>query len=158
MDNQKVLSYIILATFLLISTIFGILNLVVVTPELPLGIVSFEFLWTIENGKAALEGINMRQKFVLAFSLGLDYLYILTYSYLLYRVLLASGIERYWPVILIGILDCLENTCLFIFLVEPKNPLPFLASICASLKFTGILGIMGYYIASKTHRMRISKS
>ena len=67
------------ATIVLIVIMNGI-GAPLITPAAPYGIISFEFAGTLENAQAILQSWDADAQLHAAFSLGLDYLFMLAYS------------------------------------------------------------------------------
>jgi hypothetical protein len=121
-----------------------------VTSQAPQGIISFELAKTSERSTAILNSWDSTQKLIAAFSLGLDYVFILIYSITLSlgcvwtssilsakRPALAMlGIFIAWLQWVAAILDGIENVVLFRLLLDDiSSPYPQLAFWCAILKF-----------------------
>jgi len=138
-----------LSTIILLL-IMNILSQPLVTSQAPGGIISFELARTPTRSTAIMNSWDSTQKLIAAFSLGLDYLFILCYSITLSLGCVWSSIvlnQQKLAIALIGmiiawlqwvaaILDGVENYSLFrILLVETNFPYPQLAFWCAVLKF-----------------------
>ncbi len=139
--------------FLSTIILLFIMNLVsqpLVTSQAPGGIISFELAKTPAMSTAIMNSWDSTQKLIAAFSLGLDYLFILFYSITLSLGCVWTSIvlnQQKLAIALIGmsiawlqwaaaILDGIENYSLIrILLVESNFPYSQLAFWCAVLKF-----------------------
>ncbi|MES2662870.1 MAG: hypothetical protein V4629_06175 [Pseudomonadota bacterium] len=120
--------------------ILSILDQLLRTPQIPLGIISFEF-----HGFASEPWIldwNSQQRSLVGFNLGLDFLFIVSYSTLLWiwtstlkRKLIRQCIQT--AIITAALLDVVENFCLLQILWNGTAHVVMskVASISASLKF-----------------------
>lgn len=124
------------------------------------GIISFELAGSESQAKAIVESWNNYSRDVALFSLGLDYLFLFTYSLGLsfFCYLLATknfsinnsfyklGIMISWVVLLTGVFDGLENYALLqILLFANYTFWPILAKYFAIAKFT-LLALSLFYI------------
>jgi hypothetical protein len=180
--DRMILPLVALSILLLIF-----LNLVgnpLVNQSAPYGMISFELAWEVDQAQSILESWDHSAQLRAAFSLGLDYLFILIYSLTLTLTCLwAARFRRErrrfptwlvmigWPGILLawgqslaGGLDIIENIALTRILLEAVvAPWPQIASICASLKFTlvvtgvvySVLALAAYLSAAIFHRKQI---
>jgi hypothetical protein len=157
-----------------IMAIMGIIGEPLITPQAPLGIVSFELAGTPDQAEAILASWDERAKQHAAFSLGFDYLYMLAYSAVLgLGCLLAAAAVRAkaWPLAAIGVplawgmwlaavFDALENLGLTLILLtgEAANLWPAVSRICALLKFAllfiGLVYCCYGLLAGFTRRLR----
>lgn len=132
-----------------------------------LGIVSFELARTTEASNAILSAWDANARLHAAFSLGLDYLFMVAYAAAISVACLKSGrllAERRWPLsVLSGPLavaawvaaafDAVENVALTVILFNQAavTPWPFVAWLCATLKFTLIfIGLVYAFYAGAT--------
>ncbi len=118
----------------------------------PNGIVSVGFISSVENFNAAMAAWGDTGKIATGFSLGLDYLYIVLYSVVLYLLLILTS-EKIMRVSnrggqllfimailspIVGASDSIENFSLLQLLLGSQNDLwPKMAYYCAISKFTG---------------------
>lgn len=138
-----------LSTIILLF-IMNMLSQPLVTLQAPGGIISFEMAKTPAKSTAIMNSWDSTQKLISAFSLGLDYLFILFYSLTLSLGCVWTSIvlnQQNLAIALIGmiiawlqwaaaILDGIENYSLFrMLLVETNFPYSQLAFWCAVLKF-----------------------
>jgi hypothetical protein len=120
----------------------------------PQGIISFEFAGDVETAEEIINSWNSQAQKQAAFSIGYDYLFLITYSTTIALAciwsskfvaqsnsrLVLAGILLAWGQWLAALFDGVENAALFISLVQrPVSPLPEIARIAASLKFVLIL-------------------
>jgi hypothetical protein len=149
---------------LLLSTLalLFILNKIgepLVNHQAPFGIVSFEIAGTWSTTASILSSWDVDARLHAAFSLGLDYLFMLAYSFTLALASLWAGDrlrELRWPLAGIGvplawgswlaaIFDAVENLALSLLLFGEKASFwPLVAAICAYLKFGLILFGLAY--------------
>ena len=125
----------------------------------PMGIVSFELAGTMEHSQRIMAGWGEDGKTYAALSLGLDYLFLVSYASFLSLgcvlatnrltntgKLLIAGILLSWSQFLAGLLDGVENWALIQFLFQSQNEFyPMLAKYCAIPKFV-IIGCGILYI------------
>ena len=131
------------------------------TAAAPSGIVSFEFAASVEGARAILASWDGAARVHAAFSLGIDFLYLVLYSTTIALACLwaADGLAaRRWPLAHAGtwfawgqwvaaLLDTVENTALWLLLVGPVlAPWPRIAAICAAPKFA-LVGVGLLYAA-----------
>lgn len=126
--------------------------------ESPYGIVSLELAGTVARAEAIVASWDEAARIHAAFGIGLDYLFMLTYSTAMALACLWAA-ERWkatqpalarlgqllaWGQGLAALLDGIENVALLRLLYEVSPPWPQLAAACATLKFT-LIGIgLGY--------------
>jgi len=148
---------------LLVITLFlmALLNLEgkpMVTPAAPLGIVSFELAGSVSQAQQILASWDQKAQLSAAFSLGLDYVFILAYSAAigLACIWTADALHRRnWPLAWVGAplawgqwlaaaLDATENIALVVILFGTvQAPWPEVARWCAIFKFSLIfLGLV----------------
>jgi len=164
--------------FLTTIILLFIMNMVsqpLVTSQAPGGIVSFELAKTPASSTAIMNSWDSTQKLIAAFSLGLDYLFILFYSMTLSLgcvwttivlklnkpVIALIGVIVAWLQWAAAILDGIENYSLFrILLVESKFPYSQLAFYCAVLKFgiifAGIIWCLYGLVTNITNKRKTS--
>ncbi len=182
----------VIASFLIsmsvgMMLVFFMLDLQLKTVVAPYGIVSFELAGAYGGGRELVMSWNARQKSVAAFVLGLDYLFIPVYCTTLAYCciwtarttmnkpwLVETGIGIGLGQYLAGILDVVENTLLFLGLLNPDRRGVFtLATICAIGKFLIVLTGLGFTLygatihyqkkqqgrkRSRSHRLRSASS
>jgi hypothetical protein len=165
--NRKPVFFAMLAWTLGLFAISQLLNSPLITSAAPFGIVSHQLAWTPEKAQAILASWAGRPSLYAALGLGLDYLFIPSYTITVgLGDLLAAGRHRNTAVWLrrLGIyatygvfagaaFDCLEN---FLQARQLLNgvvtaPITILTGVCASLKFGllafGILyGLIGWLL------------
>ena len=120
------------------------------TSVAPNGIVSYEFAGSVSRAREILNSWGEAGRLHAAFSLGLDYLFIVAYVTTIGLACAWAGeilIKRRWPlarvglplawgVCLAGVLDGIENISLAVMLlVNVSSPWPQLAAACAAVKF-----------------------
>jgi hypothetical protein len=139
---------------LAIMLTLNFINAPLQTDSAPLGIISFEFAGNVDSAQAVIESWNFQAQKQAAFSIGYDYLFLVTYSTAIAlaciwaskfvdpsnAALINAGVLLAWGQWLAALCDGVENAALFISLVQqPISPLPEIARITASLKFVLIL-------------------
>lgn len=125
------------------------------TDAAPKGIISFEFAKDIDSVKRILESWDSQARINAGLSLGIDYLFLVTYSFFFsiliylisnslpikYLILRRIGIVFAVLFLIAGFCDAIENFALIRLLLGSENSaLPVLAYYFASLKFL-LIGI-----------------
>jgi hypothetical protein len=150
---QRVRQISFLPLFISTLLVMVVLNLVgapLTTSIAPAGIVSYELAGSVEKTTAIINSWDLYAQLHAAFSLGLDFLFILLYVLTIIFACSWAG-ERisvaYWPmarsakivgagVLVAGISDIVENANLIKLLFGPISaPYPQIAAICAVIKF-----------------------
>lgn len=121
-----------------------------VTPAAPLGIVSYELAGSVPKAQQILASWDQQAQLSAAFSLGLDYVFMLVYSAAiglaciwtadaLHRrgwPLASFGAPLAWGMWLAAALDAIENVALVVILFGTlQTPWPEIARVCAIFKF-----------------------
>jgi hypothetical protein len=130
------------------------------TPAAPTGIISFELAGSPQDAAAILASWDLAAQRQAAFSLGLDYVFMLAYASAIGLAAVKAGkpLARYaWPLSgwghwvgwgawLAALLDAIENAALAKILLggAPLSPWPQLAAVCAAAKFTLIFLALVY--------------
>lgn len=143
------ISFIGAALTLMVS--LRILDRPLQTEAAPAGILSFELAGDKATSLEILESWDQSAKLHAAFSLGLDYLFLITYSSAIALAciwatglntnsMVRLGVYLAWAQWIAAVMDGLENTALFIILTQaPEDPWPQIARVAAIIKFTLIL-------------------
>ena len=120
------------------------------TPAAPNGIISYEFAGSVLRANGILISWGEAGRLHAAFSLGLDFLFIVAYATTIGLACAWAGeilSKRRWPlarvglltawgVCLAGVLDGIENVSLVVMLLgNVSSPWPQLAAACAAVKF-----------------------
>lgn len=149
--NRKKMLLVVAALWLLCMIALGITDSYIRHPLTPFGILSFEFISSLSQAKLVFEAWGDMGKTAAAFSLGLDYLYIVLYVILGYLCLiitseklaagnlLFSGVLRFLAKMfpLTGGLDAIENYGLIRLLLGTDSDFwSQLAYWSAAAKFT----------------------
>jgi hypothetical protein len=144
----------LLVLTVLMMVLFNPVGAPLTTTEAPLGIVSFELAGTLERATAILSSWEASAQLRAAFIQGLDYLFIVIYSTMLALGCVWAGRilkKRAWPLASLSAwfawgqwlaagFDTVENVALLAVLFgRMASPLPQVAWVCATLKFTLIL-------------------
>jgi hypothetical protein len=145
----RLLTLFLVATF----AVWGVsllVNAPLTTRMAPSGIVSFEIAGTLERAHAILQSWGERERLLAAFGLGLDYLFLCTYSTFFALACYSAGEAARavgsrmaslsgplaWAQWIAAGFDAVENMALlFLLLGETSQFWPALASWCASVKF-----------------------
>lgn len=133
------------------------------TNAAPVGVLSFEFAWSVVNSQKMVTSWGTEGKMLSAFLLGYDFLFPLVYGTAIGLACLGMvesprplaprwaqvGIYLSWGMVAAILLDYIENIALFQILFGNLTPvLPPLAAICAGIKFLLVaLGIL-YVLAT----------
>lgn len=152
--------------WLTVSTIVVAAGMLIVDQQLktnhaPLGIISLQLAGSIPSARLVVYDWHPKERLAAAFGLGLDYLFLLSYSLWLFLGCRWSA-ERWlksnatrgslfawlaWGAIVAAALDAVENVILLLFLQsDGKSVLYPLAFWCAVLKFLLILLTAGIWI------------
>jgi hypothetical protein len=130
----------------------------------PGGILSYEFAGTLENARQMLAAWGETGRLHAAFSLGLDYVFMLAYPVFFCLLCersaarardgwLRLGVGLAWGQWLAAALDALENAALLSVLFgSPAAVWAPLAWGCAALKFALIFAAVAYWAASRLRR------
>lgn len=161
--NRKWVFWPLLGTTLFLLVLLNQVGAPLTTPKSPYGIISYEFAGIPENAAAILNSWDANSQLRAAFSLGLDFLFLVLYSTTIgiaciwaSEVLLKNrwplagvGIPLAWGLWLAALLDTIENVALtHILFNTPNSPWPELAAICALIKFGLIfIGIVYVFFA-----------
>jgi hypothetical protein len=182
-EYRKRIFFTLLALTLSLFAVFRVLDQPLRTPVAPNGIVSFELAGSAQSARDITDSwkqmslllssvagqpnpdiVNLPYIFA-AFGLGIDYLFMPSYSFALaFGTLLAAGRHAGWLKSLgavagygafaAAMLDAVENYALFqILLNKISSPYPEIAFYCASLKFVflifGLLYVLGAWLLPK---------
>ena len=156
----------LLALTLVLVGVFRLLDGPLQTPAAPNGIVSFELAGTPQKAESILQSWDSRAQLFASFSLGIDYLFMLTYGLTISLAVLMAG-EKHggkfaqlgallgWGILLAGLLDAIENLALWRILIGVgTNSCPRIASISATIKFVLILLGLLFTLAGWVWRKR----
>ncbi len=158
-EKRKPLFLAFLALTLILFAIFRVLDTPLRTPAAPNGIVSFEFAWSPGASVEMVHSWSEYARLLAAFGLGLDYLFMPVYALTLsLGILLAAsrhtgrfarlGAWMGWAALIAPLFDAVENYGLLHSLLSQLFSLwPFVASVCASVKFALLLLGLLYALA-----------
>jgi hypothetical protein len=160
---------LIVVTFVMsviLLVVMRILDAPLTTPAAPSGIVSFELAKNYDVSRQILSSWSAEAKVYAAFSLGLDYLFLIVYALFIflscirlatalkghYSFLWGMAIVLAWSQFLAASLDAIENWALIHLLLDSSRRwLPCLARWCAIAKFSivgvGLIFISGGFLA-----------
>ncbi len=139
------------------------------TAAAPQGIISFELARSLQQALSIMRSWGVEQKMAAAYSLGIDYLFMLVYAFFLsffcftraetfsaHKPLWARfGRILGWLQLSAGLLDALENYMLYRLLFSPPQAyFAHLAFWFSALKFTFVLagiayGIMSFFVRAE---------
>jgi hypothetical protein len=165
--NRKKWFWSLLIATLAWMALMQIVNLPLITPAAPQGIISFELAGRPASAAAMLASWTpLAQKYA-ALGLGLDYIFMLLYATTIALACLWAGdvLQRGgWPGGRLGVglawgqwiaaaLDALENLALALILLDhPTAPWAAIARVCAALKFALIfLGLVYAFLGLLAH-------
>ncbi len=149
-DHERVFLVTLILANVLVMAGMGMADRHLRTEVTPLGIASFEFVGNSSSADRALSAWGETGRVYAAFSLGLDYLFLLLYSLL--SAFLAGLVGRKlegrfplvsqlavwvaWAFVFTGFFDALENTVLIAVVVGASHDLwARLGLVFASMKF-----------------------
>jgi hypothetical protein len=142
--------WLLLAATLTLMVILNLVAAPLVTPEAPYGIVSYELAGSVDQAEQILGSWDMEARLRSAFSLGLDYLFMVAYALTIAWGCLWSAeklLLNGWPFARLGVflaagqflaalLDALENVALAVMLFSQVTaPWPQVANWSATIKF-----------------------
>ena len=167
MEKVRMLPRWTLFALVILAVLFSLVMQVVgaplTTPPAPAGIVSFEFAGELGRARQIVASWDQRAQLHAALSLGLDYLYLVTYAVAIGTICLrlAAGWQTEQPGLarlgrwlgagqgLAALLDSVENVALIRLLLGSTSTFwPPLAWICAALKFSLVLLGLAYILVS----------
>ncbi|MEN8184819.1 MAG: hypothetical protein ABFS46_20045 [Myxococcota bacterium] len=164
-DAQPRLLLVLTLLLAALSVWLSAVGQALVTPEAPLGIVSYEFAGSMDLSSAILASWSAHARAMAMLSLGLDFLYLLVYPawFSLAAVRVGRGLGAgwrgpgaavAWGVLLCAPLDAVENHGLIQQLVHgPTDGYARLAWAAAAPKFA-LVGIAALYLmAAGTTRL-----
>jgi hypothetical protein len=149
-NQRKVLFWLALLGSLLLMTTLNIIGAPLITEAAPYGVVSFEFAGNAAQAQTIIRSWDQQARLYAAFSLGLDYLFMLAYSSAIglgclwaasvlrakNKRLARLGAPLAWGQWAAVLLDAVENLALTrILLASAAEPWPELARWCATFKF-----------------------
>lgn len=155
-EKRNPLFFSLLALTLILFAVFRVLDAPLRTPAAPNGIVSFEFAWSPGVSVEIVNSWSEYARLMAAFGLGLDYLFMPIYALTLsLGIWLAAGRHAGWfarlgawmgwAALLAPIFDAVENYGLLRSLLSQLFSLwPFVASVCATVKFSLLLIGLSY--------------
>lgn len=157
--RRKEIFFILLGLTILLMVLMNFVGAPLTTTEVPLGIISYELAGSVSGAEAILASWDQDAQLRAAFSLGVDYLFLVVYSTTIALACIWSGEvlkKNGWPLAsasaplawgqwLAALLDAVENMALVIILFGMlAPPWPELAKWCAIIKFSMIFLGMVY--------------
>lgn len=157
--------FALIGVALLLTILMQLVGAPLTTAAAPAGIVSFEFAGTVARAQEILASWDRQAQLHAAFSLGLDYVYLLAYALAIGLTCLRlaaswetarPGLARLgrllgWSQGVAALLDAVENVALIRLLIGSPHALwPPLAWICAALKFALVLAGLAYVLVAAT--------
>lgn len=172
-DEQVYPKILFVSCFITISLLItlSLIDIHLQNPAAPDGIISFELAANYTESQQMIQSWDSRAKMYAAFSLGIDYLFLVTYGFFLSlicvflalkvrtrKLIYNAGLIVSYGVLAAAILDAIENFALFKLLFGSSNELfPLLASSSAIIKFMLVL-ISFIYILSATIIILVQKN
>jgi hypothetical protein len=169
----KVLIPLIVLTIILMILLNG-LGASLNNSVAPDGMISFELAGDVDSSQGIINSWNAESQLIAAFSLGLDYLFLVVYSTTIglgciwaisaFRPknlqLVAAGLLLAWGQWLAALFDGVENAALYkLLLGDLQSPWPEVARIFATLKFILIaLGLIYIMIGALIKIIRRTRS
>ena len=147
---RRQLFWMSLVASLALMVLLNLVGAPLITAPAPQGIISYEFAGSLTQARAILDSWGPSAQLHAAFSLGLDYVFMLAYSAAIgLGCLWAADILRMrsWPLVTVGLplawgqwlavaLDAIENVALTALLFGSlQSPWPEIARWCATFKF-----------------------
>ena len=144
----------LLVLTLALSVVMSYIGRPLITSAAPSGIVSFELAGDVSQARQIIASWSDSARLYAAFSLGLDFLYLVTYSTTIglacvwvadiSRVrkwsLAGLGVPLAWGLWLAALFDAIENVGLAVILLSTiGEPWPLVARWCAIIKFSLII-------------------
>lgn len=156
---KRIFIFFLVLTFLTMVAL-QVLGSRLITPDAPMGIVSFELAGSPERAQNIMESWDATIQLYAAIDLGLDFLFLVAYSITLVlccllimgsiknRFFIVTGHVMVYGSFLAGLLDAVENYALIKTLFSQGNStFPFIAKWCAIPKFTIVGLVLVYSIA-----------
>jgi hypothetical protein len=158
-NRRKEIFITLLVLTLLMMFLMNFIGTPLTTPEAPLGIVSYEFAGSVSSAQSILDSWDHNAQLHAAFSLGLDYLFMVLYSSTIALACIWAGevldknswplgkvsVPLAWGLWAAALLDAVENIALVVILFGVLvSPWPELAKWCAVVKFALIFMGMVY--------------
>lgn len=144
---------------LTLTTVITAVGRPMTTEASPLNIISFEFVWTIEQAKHILSHWDAPTRQAAAFVMGVDYLYMVAYATTLSLGCLHAhqwttqphlqtiGLKLVWGAWLAALADAIENVAQVALLFGHMQPIwPKVTFIGASIKFALVFLCIGYIL------------
>jgi len=148
--NRKNIFWFLLIFTLLVMFFLNLIGAPLITEVAPGGIISYEFAGTVSKTTEILDSWDQNALLHAAFSLGLDYLFMVVYASTISLAciwasdvirskgwpLASSGLFLAWGLWLAALFDAVENLGLTLNLFGPvMSPWPEIARWCATIKF-----------------------
>jgi hypothetical protein len=159
LSAQKRAFWVLFAVTILVMTTLQVIDAPLKTEVAPLGIVSFEFAGDLSHAQKMVESWGRKGRIAAGVSLGLDYLFLLTYvgSIGMGCVLIARSVSKRlkqlsrigvflaWGLLVAGLLDVVENYSLIRVLLGSNLAIwPKIATWCAVPKFAIVAAGLAY--------------
>ena len=152
---------------LTLTAVISVFGQPMTTAASPLNIISFEFVWTVEQAQHILSHWDMKTRQVAAFVMGVDYLYMVAYATTLSLGCLhasdwarrpklkAIGRKLFWGAWIAATADAIENIAQVALLFGHMHPAwPKVTFIGASIKFALVFLCMSYILCLLPLRFR----
>ena len=160
---RKKLTWISGVFTIILIVIMKFLDSYLTTEGTPDGIVSFELAKNIHDARVMMDMWGDTGRIVAGFSLGLDYLFLISYSLFLglisfyfarkfdgrFKILAKLGYSFSWIIFLAAVYDAIENFALFKILTGSGTSLMAVTAwFFASFKFLIVFLVLGYIALS----------
>jgi len=164
-DNRAKLFIPSVVSTIVVALILMYADLQYALKDLPMGMVSFEMLFTKDKFNQVITQWNVHQKSWVYFSLYFDYVFMITYCLAIVTGVLwranASEISlKIADLVVIGTLfDVMENVGLISIMMDPvgtASSTPFLVGCCATVKFALVFLGIGFFIKPFGPRPRVA--
>jgi hypothetical protein len=144
-----------------------------ITDETPDGIIGFELVKNIHEARIMLDIWGDKGRIVAAFSLGIDYLFLISYSLFLgltsyilalnlnnrFNLLSKIGHIASWLILLAGIYDAIENFALFKIMTGCQLSIwATTAWFFASIKFAIVYAVLIYIVLALVFKLLFLKT
>lgn len=152
MERKKLL-FLSIVLFVLASIGMGVVDVYMQNEITPYGIISFEFIKTIEASNAAMQAWGPTGQIATGISVGLDFLYLVMYISIgcIFLAMTSEKVSAISPSFgrallilaylypVVGLLDVIENYSLIQLLLGSQDSIwPTTAYYCAITKFGGL--------------------
>jgi len=165
MERKKLL-ILSIVLFVLASIGMGAVDVYMQNEITPYGIISFEFINTIEASNAAIQAWGATGQIATAISVGLDFLYLVMYTSVgcIFLAITSEKVSAISPSFgkalltaaylfpIVGLLDVIENYSLIQLLLGSQDSIwPTTAYYSAMTKFSGLVVALVFVIVGQVY-------